>query len=235
VVAQSGGWWSLAVASLMMFALPSLLLARATEYSPETNVTVIFALVPVVVVVVWAATLSNQRGIALLLPALVGAAGVLFVLPFEAPASARGWESLAETILATILVAWACVAMHRQLRQRSCAGALIVGGSVNAIVLLAWSVLRGQPWSGWNLQAVVATGISAIVFALTVWLVAAIAPVRFAAKFMLVPLLTILEGVVLLRPDFTARLVAGVVLLLGGTAWLLSSGEAVDEEVLSLR
>ena len=106
---------------------------------------------------------------------------------------------------------------------------------MNAIVLLAWSVLRGQPWSGWNLQAVVATGISAIVFALTVWLVAAIAPVRFAAKFMLVPLLTILEGVVLLRPDFTARLVAGVVLLLGGTAWLLSSGEAVDEEVLSLR
>jgi hypothetical protein len=61
------------------------------------------------------------------------------------------------------------------------------------------------------------------------------APVRFSARFLVIPLVTIVEGFVLLRPEVTGRMVVGTVLLAVGTAWMLMTKRQVDEEVLTLR
>ncbi len=74
-----------------------------------------------------------------------------------------------------------------------------------------------------------------VVAALTVWLLREIDPVRFSARFLVIPLVTIVEGLALLRPEVTGRMVAGMVLLSGGAAWILMTPREVDEEVLTLR
>jgi drug/metabolite transporter (DMT)-like permease len=59
--------------------------------------------------------------------------------------------------------------------------------------------------------------------------------VRFAARYLVIPLLTVVEGYVVLRPEVTARMVVGAVLLVGGTVWVLFSKASDDEVILSLR
>jgi hypothetical protein len=62
-----------------------------------------------------------------------------------------------------------------------------------------------------------------------------IRPVEFSARFLVIPLVTILEGAVLLRPEITGRIVMGFILLTGGAVWMLAGRGQVDEEVLTLR
>ena len=58
---------------------------------------------------------------------------------------------------------------------------------------------------------------------------------RFATRYLVIPLLTVVEGFVVLRPEVTARMGIGAVLVAGGAAWILFSKESDDEVILSLR
>jgi drug/metabolite transporter (DMT)-like permease len=58
-------------------------------------------------------------------------------------------------------------------------------------------------------------------------------PVHFATRYLVVPLLTVVEGYVVLRPDMTARMAVGAALLTGGAAWILFS-KALGSETVSL-
>jgi drug/metabolite transporter (DMT)-like permease len=213
-------------------------MARAREYAPETSVAVVFALAPVAVVLVWGAVTQESDGTGKLIPSLMGLAGVLLLLPFELPVSARGWGAGAEIVAAMVLVAGAGAWMYGLLRAVSTTEALVVVGVSNAACLLAWCGAVGSldwrwrdvadgVWWGW--------GVGVIVAALTVWLLREMAPVRFSARFLVIPLVTIVEGFVLLRPEVTGRMVVGTVLLAVGTAWMLMTKRQVDEEVLTLR
>jgi drug/metabolite transporter (DMT)-like permease len=229
-------WGAVAAAGALMFSVPAILLQGAREYAPETNATVIFSLAPVVVVLLCAAASSSQRSMAMLLPALAGSAGVLLILPFEWPTSSRGWESLLEISAAMVLASCAAVWLYALLQARREMVTLAVIGLANAAVLLFWCGLRGElAMRGWGTQSVVAVFSEAAIFALTVWLVGAIDPARFSARFLVVPLLTVVEGMMVLRPEFNGRLVAGLALLLAGSGLLLRGNEAVEDEVLSLR
>ena len=86
--------------------------------------------------------------------------------------------------------------------------------------------------SGWGWVAAVVQGCEAI---LLVVLLRSVSPVRFGARYLVIPLLAILEGYVLLRPAFTWRLGFGVALMAGGAAFLLLSRGADDDVGLSLR
>jgi hypothetical protein len=60
-------------------------------------------------------------------------------------------------------------------------------------------------------------------------------PVRFAARYLLIPLLTIIESYTLVRPDWTARMVLGTILLAVGAGTLLFWKAGEEETVLSLQ
>lgn len=97
-----------------------------------------------------------------------------------------------------------------------------------------WGLFGGAGWglSGWGWVAVVMQGCEAV---LLVVLLRVVTPVRFAARYLVVPLVALVEGYVLLRPELTLRMGFGAVLLAGGAASLLWA-RAVDEGTgLSLR
>jgi len=60
-------------------------------------------------------------------------------------------------------------------------------------------------------------------------------PVRFGARYLVVPLVTVVEGYVLLRPELTLRMGFGVALLAGSAAFLLAAPGVDERAGLSLR
>jgi drug/metabolite transporter (DMT)-like permease len=70
---------------------------------------------------------------------------------------------------------------------------------------------------------------------LLVWLMRDVAPTRFAARYLVVPLLTVMEGYVLLRPGFSVRAVAGGALMVFGAWRLLTASQREGEPGLVLR
>jgi drug/metabolite transporter (DMT)-like permease len=232
---STASWGRLALAAVLMIGAPALLMRYAGEYSTDTNAAIVFALMPVEVVLVWGAVSNAAMGMSALLPALVGAAGVLLILPYELPVSGRAWWALAEVIAAMVLTGCGAVWLHRLVREASVTAAIFVGAAANLVVLSLCGSWRGHASWGWSASVWIAIVMQAAVVSLTVWLAGAIAPVRFSARFLIVPLLTIVEGAVLLRPGVDARLAIGVTLLLVGIEWLFANDGRVDEKVLSLR
>jgi hypothetical protein len=70
---------------------------------------------------------------------------------------------------------------------------------------------------------------------LIIWLLREMSPVRFAARYLLIPLLIVLESYVLVRPEWTVRIGFGTVLLAAGAGMLLFGKAGEEETGLSLR
>ena len=70
---------------------------------------------------------------------------------------------------------------------------------------------------------------------LIVWLLRETPPVRFAARYFVIPLLTVLESYVLMRPEWTVRMGCGTALLAVGAGLLLFLKAGEEETALSLR
>ncbi len=70
---------------------------------------------------------------------------------------------------------------------------------------------------------------------LLVVLLRGMSPVRFGARYLVIPLVTVVEGYVLLRPELTLRMGFGALLLAGSAAFLLLSREVDEGAGLSLR
>ena len=70
---------------------------------------------------------------------------------------------------------------------------------------------------------------------LIVWLLRDMPPVRFAARYLLIPLLTILESFLLIRPEVTVRIACGTALLAAGAGMLLFLKAGDEDTILSLR
>jgi len=75
----------------------------------------------------------------------------------------------------------------------------------------------------------------AVEVVLIVWLLREMLHVRFAARYLVIPLLTILESFVLMRPEWTVRMGFGTALLAAGGGMLLFLKAGEEETVLSLR
>jgi drug/metabolite transporter (DMT)-like permease len=108
----------------------------------------------------------------------------------------------------------------------------------NAALLLAYG-LEGRTfvWDADDLISLISFSslINLSEVLLLLWLVREMSPVRFAARFLIIPLLTILEGYVLLRPQLTLRIGSGAALLAVGAAMLVFANPNHEEIALSLR
>jgi hypothetical protein len=209
---------------------------------PAISRSALFALVPVVVVMVVASGESAAReehGARLfLMPALAGLGGLLLLLPLAFSSSARGWMMLAVVCAAVVLVGLASVWLYRLLRGFAFADAIAVVGLANAVFLLGWSAVREEVvWRGNELASVmsIASLTDMVEVLLITWLLREMSPIRFAARYLVIPLLTVLESYVVMRPEWTVRMGFGTALLAAGGGMLLFLKAGDEETVLSLR
>jgi drug/metabolite transporter (DMT)-like permease len=240
----SKGWrrgW-LAAAGVGFFGVPVVVTEYARGSVPATSRSALFAMVPVVVVMVVAVgdTIGREeRGARrFLVPALVGLGGLLLLLPLGFSGSERGWVMLAVVCAAVLLVGLASVWMYRLLRGVGAAEAFATVGLANAMFLLGWSVVRDDVvWRGSGLASMlsVPSMVDVVEVLLLVWLLREMPPVRFSARYLVIPLVTVLEGYVLVRPEWTVRMGCGTALLAVGAGLLLFLRAGEEETTLSLR
>ena len=232
----------LAAAAVGFFGVPMVVVEYARGSVPAISRSALFALVPVVVVMVVASGESagrEERGARLfLMPALAGLGGLLLLLPLVFSTSARGWTMLAIVCAAVVLVGLASVWLFRLLRGFALANAIAVVGLANAVFLLVWSAVREEVvWRGNGLASVmsIASLVDVVEVLLIVWLLREMPPIRFASRYLVIPLLTVLESYVVIRPEWTVRMGFGTALLAAGGGMLLFLKAGEEETVLSLR
>jgi drug/metabolite transporter (DMT)-like permease len=232
----------LSAAAVGLFGVPMVVAEYARGSGRGINGAALFAMVPIVVVLVLAAgedATREERGARkFLVPALVGLGGLLLLLPFHFSTSTRGLAMLSVVCAAVILAGIASVWLYRLLRGVRVADAIAVVGVSNAVFLLVWCGIRGEiVWSASGLASVVSVSslVDVVEVLLIVWLLREMSPVRFASRYLLIPLLTILESYVLVRPEWTVRMGFGTVLLAVGAGVLLFGKAGEEETGLSLR
>ncbi len=227
-------WTRLSLVSLGLLGLPVVLIGWARGSVTETGTSALFAAVPAVVAMVMANG-SDGVGFMFLTPALVAFGGSLLLLPVGLPESLQGDLRLVGLILAILLVGIASVRIFRLLQPVAYLDAVIVIGLSNAIFLTICCIANGSFVWRWNRLTSIASLVDLIDMALLIWLLQAMPPIRLSARYLLIPLFTVIEGYVVLQPQITARLLVGAVLLLAGAAWILFARIEEDAPPLSLR
>ena len=230
-------WVWLALTAMGLIGVPAVFLEVALGTISGASASAGFAFVPIVVIMVVA--FSGDGGARrLLVPALVALGGVLLLLPVEFPSALRGRLMFGGLVLVVVLVAVLSVWMYRLLQGFALAEAIAVVCLSNSMFLLVSCLIRGEfvwRWSALASIASMSSLVGAIVVVLMVWLLRKMTPVRFAARYLVIPFFTVLEGYVLLRPDLTVRMGFGLCLLAVGAGVILISRGGEDEGVLSLR
>jgi hypothetical protein len=232
----------LGTATVGFFGVPIVVAEYARGSVPAISRSALYALVPVVVVMAVASSESGEReerGARLfLMPALAGLGGLLLLLPLSFSRSARGWMMLALVCAAVVLVGLASVWMYRSLREFAFANAIAVVGLPNAVFLLVWCAFREEVmWRGNGLASVlsIASLADVVEVLLIVWLLREMMPIRFASRYLVIPLATVLESYVVMPPEWTVRMGFGTALLAAGGGVLLFLRAGEEETVLSLR
>jgi drug/metabolite transporter (DMT)-like permease len=233
-------WTRLIVAGLGFFGIPALAIELASGTVPEVSRSALFALVPIVVVVVLSAVEAGgaaerdaRRSLA---PALVGLGGLLLLLPLSFSSSARGNAMIAVVCTAVILAGIASVWLYRLLQQFKLADAVALVCLSNAVFLLICGCVREAiVWDRGSLLSLLSWSslVDVTEVLLLLWLLSRMPPVQFASRYLLIPLLTVLESYILVRPPLTLRIGAGTILLAAGVGLLLFQHPA-KEEVVSL-
>jgi drug/metabolite transporter (DMT)-like permease len=237
------GWCArLAAASVCFFAMPLVAIEYTRGSVSATSRSALFAMVPVVVVMVLAAgdvTGLGERGARRsLIPALIGLGGLLLLLPLEFSGSVHGRVMLGVVCAAVVLVGFASVWLYRLLQGVGLVRAIAVMGVANAVVLLSWSFVHEEMvwrWSGLVSVMSVQSLVDVVEILLLVWLLREMRPVPFASRYLVIPLVTILESFILMRPEWTVRIGFGTVLLAVGAGMLLFLRPGEEETMLSLR
>ncbi len=224
----------LAVGAALLFAIPEVVLAGASGHLSQATEVLVYMLVPVVVVFRVGQESAGfgvgggaMRGLA---PALVGLGGAALILPFELPSSEVGRLWLGGLGASAMAAAVAAVWMHRLLVDEEVplaeAGGAVFG--VTAVLAAVFSGVSGVgpaeiTASGMALEAVRLVAIDGPILLLTLWLLRAMKPVAFSSRLLLVPAVTLVEGIVAERPEvgwygwigLALTFLAGVVLAFG--------------------
>jgi hypothetical protein len=232
----------LGAAAVGLFGVPAVVAEYARSSVPSISRSALFAAVPVVVVLGVAASDTTGReehgARRFLMPALAGWGGLLLLLPLGFSGTVRGWVMLAIVCAAVVVAGLASVWLYRLLRRLAFAESVAVVGISNAVFLLVWSAACEEIlWRGSSLVSVasISSLVDVVEVLLIIWLLREMSPVRFSARYLVIPLLLVLEGYVVMRPEWTVRMGFGTALLAVGAGALLFWKAGQDETGLSLR
>jgi drug/metabolite transporter (DMT)-like permease len=214
-------------------------LAEAVSASvSQITLATLFTLVPAAVVVL-APYCNLPSANRLLAPAILGLAGALLLLPFTQPATLPQAALYALVLAAAVVVALASIWLHRLLASITLLDAALVCSLTTTVAFAALYLTNRTPWTV-SPQLLTTEALKSLAFdlpqlLLLLWLLRELPPTRLAARYLVVPLLTVLEGFVLLRPELTLRSLSGAALLTIGAWRLLTAHEPDEEPRLSLK
>jgi len=139
--------------------------------------------------------------------------------------------ALSSAMLAGLAAVW----LHELLGQASVlrAAAVVVGSSggfAAAFCWMGWQPIVDASAAGLGVEALRCAVFEAPILLLTVWLLREMRPVAFSSRLLTIPLVTIVESYLLLRPTLSWTTAAGVLLLAGGAAVLALAQDS--QEVL---
>jgi drug/metabolite transporter (DMT)-like permease len=235
-------WLRISISGIALFGLPAILAQlTAGSISPYT-VSAIFALLPIPAILVLTQQDSNadqtrdvRRFFA---PALIVITGLLLLIPTDLPHSTRGLYLLPLTCACLIVVAIASVRIYDPLQKTTLPQALSIILFTNGCFLLAAAAITGH-LSPDNLHPAALISLSNTLYLavniLLIVLFRNLAPLLLSTRYLLIPLLTILQGIVLLRPHFTLQMGCGLLLMIGGLAWFFATARAEETRSNSLR
>jgi drug/metabolite transporter (DMT)-like permease len=161
----------------------------------------------------------------LLVPAVAGLGGLALVAQFSWPGSAAGVGWLAGLVCASGLVSLAGIRLRVVMRGAAvlpCAASGSLGAATGSFAV--WALLLRQPvpwdWPSFAIEAGWAVGIDLPLILLAFWLLGRMRPVSFASRFLLVPLVTLLGSMAVLRPSVEWTTWVGLALV-AGASWAL--------------
>lgn len=227
-----------ALGGVVVFVLPAMVLHPAAGAVSEYSGVALFCAVPVMTIV--GASFFADEGARLrgLLLGVVALGGALLLFPMETPGSLRGWMFFGLVVGCCAVVAAASLWMHRTMQGVGIATAVASVGFSGAAVLgvygleLGWTASSARMLAGELLRCVV---FDLPIVWLTVWLIREVSPARLSARFVLVPLVTAVEGYVVMHEAIDGKsLLAMVGILLGG-GMLLVKDEPDEVPGLRLR
>jgi hypothetical protein len=215
--AAAGCWWKMLLAGAMAVGGPALWLLLPAPLVDAGGLTIALSLTPVVVAVACAAWSRGQTDDLAggLWPGLAAVAGLLLVLVTPVLSDARTDAVLALSPLLTGAgAAWFCAQDGSSVWKMRWAllGALALFAADEAV---RWAVF-GRP-----VVQVAAVAWDGVLPLLSLLALARLGATRWAAQFVLLPLLVLLEGIVLVRPPVTLRWLSGLALLAVAGVYLL--------------
>jgi hypothetical protein len=225
--------WRLAGYGVLFLPLPIVAASLAEGRVGTFTQVIVLTLLPAVVVLAeaqaGAAFGPEAEGTRLLIPAVAGAMGALFLLPVTLPPSTVSRLSLGGVVVTGIVAAVAATRLHRELKGRPvvASAGFLCGVCVLGLVAGWACVDRAVPALSMDVvlpELGMCAVFDAPIVLLTVWLLRAMTPVRFAARYLVIPLVAIVESLVVLRPHLTVFPWAGLGLLVFGAGALLRSG-----------
>ena len=216
----------------LMVALPTVAVVGADEHVSPLTETLVFALVPAMVVFFTSQSAAGfgvrESPLRLLAPALAGVGGAALLLPFSLPASSAGQAWLMALLVTAATSAWAAIRLHRQLAGVPVLRAAAVLSAAIFLLSAPFSFGRAgrSPWSAPALRFELLHSLffdGPLTF-LTAWLLRELSPIAFSSRYLLGIAVTIVEGYLLLRPETNWTTGLGLLLLLSSGAWLLVAG-----------
>jgi len=202
---EVGGWCAL------LFVGPVLIAEGPAGHVESGLATLIFGMVPVVTVLI--AAQQDEDAMRLLLPAVIGIAALGLVIPFSWPSSLPGVVSVAGMGFLVVGMALAGFRLHGLLQTVPIVWAATVGAAFSALAAgLGWAAgPHGTIDWAWKTVAIeTAWGLivdGALVW-LVLWLLREMKPDTFSGRFLLIPAVTLIGGIILEKPE------------VGWTGWL---------------
>ena len=233
--------WACGCIGIGLFVVPAALVACAGGWVSTLDRVAIFALTPVLAVVLepYLQGTPPRKGKAALAGALAGVAGLLFVLPLDVPGSFRAGAALCALLAAAASIAATnCLAVRlaRHLASRSALPMAAQAAAGSAVCFAGAAALT--PHTAWRWSALPSQLLWLLVIELPglfllFWLMRRLAASRMTARFLFTPLFAILAGMILDRPSPPGRAWLGMALLAGGAGWLVfSPAEKTEGEEL---
>ncbi len=223
-------WAKVAAAYVAIFAIPPVLFAGAAGAVSSLDEILVYLLVPVAVVIVVAQRSTtfgaDENPIPLITPALTGLAGAALLLEFDMPATLVGKFWLAATVLSAVLAAVAAVRLRELLKGVPILLAAAIVCAATSLTAIAFCRVGWTGIPAWDRTAALAEGVRCLaleapILLLTIWLLREMQPIRFSARLLLIPVVTIVEGLLFMRPPLTWTAGLGLLLMLGGAVGLL--------------
>jgi hypothetical protein len=230
---------SIAFCGAILFALPAIMLGISSGAVSEFTSLALFCSIPLMTVLMleafdWPGLLGV--GPRALPTSVLGLGGALLLFPAQLPGDWRGWIYFALIVGCCFLVAFAAIEMHK-ITQRVPLALIVALASFGCAALFGACVAAGGPVSA-SWRSVWTELLRCLVFdlpvaGLTLWLIREMHPNRLASRFLLVPLITAIEGCAATVGGISFQTGIGMALMAGCGAMLAVDGGRDEQQDVS--